>query len=146
QPLEVQPMSGNAESPAAERRPRRFWVRLSLRGSMVAIALLGGFFAATYRRAAITPRNVASLAPVARLDKNDIWRIAWSPKRDRMGIVGWEAPVEIRDAVSLALLETIGDGKKIIHFAFSPDESVVAYAENPTNTATILNRRTGKTI
>src|SRR5262249_30555742 len=121
-------MTVNPESPAVERRPRRFRFRLSLRLSMVVIALVRVLLAATDPPAAITPRNVASLAPVARLDKNDIWRIAWSPKQDRMGIVGWEAPVEVRDAVSLALLETIGDGKKIIHFAFSPDEAVVAYA------------------
>ena len=63
-----------------------------------------------------------------------------------MAIVGWEAPVEVRDAVSLALLETIGDGKKIIKFAFSPKEGVVAYKENGTKTATILDRRTGTTI
>jgi len=64
-----------------------------------------------------------------------------------MGVIGWEKPVEVRDAVSLRLLETIGDDKKIIHFAFSPLEDVVAYSENDrSKSATILNRRTGETI
>ena len=75
-----------------------------------------------------------------------ICRIAWSQKRDRMGIVGWEAPVEVRDAVSLNLLETIGEGRKVIAFAFSPDDNIVAYSENGPKTATILDRRTGKTV
>jgi WD40 repeat protein len=113
---------------------------------MVLVALVAGLIAFAYRRAVITPGNVASLAPVARLDKNDIWQIAWSPERDRMAIVGWEAPVEVRDAVSLTLLETIGEGKRIVKFAFSPKRGVVAYSENGTNTATILDRRTGTTI
>ncbi len=139
-------MTGNPESLAAGRRPWRFRIRLSLRMGMLVIALIAVLIAAKYRREVITPRNVANLAPVATLAKNDIWRIAWSPRRDRMGIVGWEAPVEVRDAVSLALLETIGDGKKIIKFAFSPKDGVVAYKENGTETATILDRRTGTTI
>jgi WD40 repeat protein len=63
-----------------------------------------------------------------------------------MALVGWEAPVEVRDAVSLALLETIGDGKKLIKFAFSPEEGVVAYKENGPTTATILQRKTGATV
>ncbi len=79
--------------------------------------------------------------------KSDIWQIAWSHKRDRMGVVGWEAPVEVRDAISLNVLDTIGEGKKIIHFAFSPQDGVVAYSENDMKkTAAILNRRTGKTV
>jgi WD40 repeat protein len=114
---------------------------------MVLVALVAGLLAFAYRRVGITPRNVASLAPVATLAKSDIWGIAWSPQRDRMGIVGFGAPVEVRDAVSLALLETIGEGKRILHFAFSPKQGVVAYSEyDNSNTATILNRKTGSTI
>jgi WD40 repeat protein len=99
------------------------------------------------RREFITPANVASLAPVATLAKNDIWQIAWSRDRERMAVVGWEKPVEVRDPVSLKLLETIGDKKKIIHFAFSPKEDVVAYSENDqSKTAIVLDRRSGKEI
>src|SRR5262245_39605644 len=128
--------------------PRPWWarLRLSLRMWMLVVGLVGVVVSTQFRREFISPRNVGSLVPVGKLTKDDVWRIAWSQNRDRMGVVGWEAPVEVRDAVSLALLETIGDGKKIIHFAFSPDEAVVAYAENRTKTATILDRRTGKTI
>ena len=100
-----------------------------------------------HHRAVITPHNVASLVPIARLDKDDIWRIAWSPARDRMGLVGWEAPVEVRGVVSLALHETIGEGKKIIHFAFSPKRGVFAYSENDrSRTAAIFVRAPVGTI
>jgi WD40 repeat protein len=114
---------------------------------MVLVALIAGLIAFTYRRVGITPGNVASLAPVATMPSKDIWRIVWSPERNRMGVLGFGTPVEVRDAVSLALLETIGEGKRIIHFAFSPKESVVAYSENDgSKTATILDRKTGTTI
>jgi WD40 repeat protein len=100
-----------------------------------------------HHRAVITPHNVARLAPIATLAKDDIWRIAWSPARDRMGLVGWEAPVEVRGVVSLALHDTIGAGKKIIHFAFSPKRGVFAYSENDrSRTATILDRAPVRTI
>jgi dipeptidyl aminopeptidase/acylaminoacyl peptidase len=114
---------------------------------IVLVGLVGVIVGTQFRRDSITPRNVVSLTAVAKLDKNDIWRIAWSRKRDRMGVIGWEAPVEVRDAVSLKLLETIGGQKKIIHFAFGPSEDVVAYSENDrSKTARILHRGTGETV
>ena len=128
-------------------RPWRRRLRLSLRMWILVVGLVGVVVGTQYRRESISPKNVASLAPVAKLDKNDIYNIAWSRKRDRMAVVVWQKPVEIRDAVSLRLLETIGDGKKIIHFALSPDEDLVAYSENDrSRTAKILHRGTGETI
>ena len=44
-------------------------------------------------------------------------------------------------------MDVIGDGKKIIDFAFNRDENLVAYSENDrSKTAQILDRRTGKTV
>jgi WD40 repeat protein len=134
----------------ADSPRRRFpsWLRLrfSLRVLIVLVALAALVLATQYRRTVITPGNLTKLTPVASLDKPEIYRIAWSRKRDRMGIVVWEAPVEVRDAISLGLVETIGEDKKIIEFAFSPDDGVIAYCENGPKTATILDRRTGKTV
>ena len=48
-------------------------------------------------------------------------------------------------ALSLKTIETIGEGQKLIHFAFSPDKDVVSYCRNGT-TAEILDRRTGRVI
>ena len=137
--------TGEGTNPA--REPWWSRLRLSLRTWMLVVGLVGIIVGTQYRRESITPSNVKDLAPVARLDKDDIWRIAWSRDRDRMGVVGWEKPVEVRDAISLKLLETIGEGKKIVQFAFSPKEDVVAYSENAkANTAKILDLGSGKTI
>jgi WD40 repeat protein len=139
-------MTGSQGSPARRRIASWLRPRFSLRMLILLVAVAALVFASQYRRAKITPKNLAKLTPVATLDKSDIWRIAWSQKRDRMGVVGWEAPVEVRDAVSLNLLETIGEGKKLIEFAFSPNDGVVAYSENGPKTATILDGRTGRTV
>jgi len=58
-------------------------------------------------------------------------------------VVGWETPVNIHDGVTLWKLKTIGEGKKIIHFAFSDDDDVVAYCENP-GSPVIFNVSSGK--
>ncbi len=44
-----------------------------------------------HRRAFITPHNVASLVPIGTLDKDDIWRVKWSPARGLMALVSWKA-------------------------------------------------------
>ncbi len=122
-------------------------IRVSLRMWILLVGVVGVVVGTQSRREFISRRNVASLAPVGELAKNDIWAIAWSRDRDRMAVVGWETPVEVRDSVSLKLLETIGDGKKIIHFAFGPNEDIVAYAKNDrSQTAKILDLSSGKTI
>ncbi len=134
------------EHPDTAHAPRRrSRLRLSLRVWMAIVAVVGVVLGFQYRRTAITPRTLAGLKTVARLEKDDVWEIAWSPDRDRMAVIGWEKPVEVRDAVSLRLIETIGEGKKIIHFAFGPTSDVVAYTEN-FKPPVILDRKTGRTI
>ena len=81
------------------------------------------------RRSVLTPANVSNISEVASLDE-DIHEIVWSPERDRMALLGWEKPVVIRNVLSLKPIETIGEGQKLIHFAFSPDKDVVAYCRN----------------
>ncbi len=140
-------MATTNDGGVAVRRPWWGRFRLSFRMWMLVIGAVGVLVGTQYRRESISPRNVASLAAVAKLDKNDIYRIAWSRKRDRMGVIGWQTPVEVRDAVSLRLVETIGDQKKIIHFAFCPKDDIVAYSENDqSRTAKILDRGTGETV
>jgi WD40 repeat protein len=125
-------------------RPGRPMFQISLRAWLVLMTIVAGVVGWQSRSAVLTPTNVASLGEVATLDE-DVWEIAWSPERDRMALLGWEKPAEIRDALSLKTIETIGAGKKLIHFAFSPDRGKVAYCENG-KTAEILNRRTGRTM
>jgi WD40 repeat protein len=60
-----------------------------------------------------------------------------------VAIVRWERPVEVRDAVTLAPVETIGAGRRIIDFAFGPRPDLVAYCENG-KVAVIEDGRAGK--
>jgi WD40 repeat protein len=124
------------------RRRRRF--RMSMRMSLVAIAIVTCLIAWLSRHSVLSPMNLSSLSEVASLDE-DVWEIAWSPERDRMALVSWEKPAVVRDTLTLKTIETIGEGQKLIHFAFSPDKYVVAYCQNG-KTAEILDRRTGRAI
>lgn len=132
------------EPELARTRPRRPMLQMSLRAWLILITIVAVVVGWQSRRTALTPNNVASLSEVASLDE-DVWETAWSPERDRMALLGWEKPAEIRDSLSLKKLETVGADKKLIHFAFSPDKGVVAYCRNG-KTAEILDRRTGRSI
>src|SRR5262245_5518990 len=124
--------------------PRRPLLRISLRMWLVAMTIVTCLMAWQSRRSFLTPTNVSNLSEVATLDE-DIWEIVWSPERDRMALLSWEKPVVVRDVLSLRVIETIGEGQKLIHFAFSPDKDVVAYCRNG-KTAEILDRRTGRAM
>jgi WD40 repeat protein len=115
-----------------------------LRTWLVVIAIVTCLVAWQSRRSRLTPTNVANLREVASLDE-DIWEIAWSPQRDRMALLSWEKPAVVRDVLSLETIESIGEGQKLIHFAFSTDKNVVAYCGNG-KTAEILDRPTGRAI
>lgn len=109
----------------------------------ILVAIVGAVIGLQFRRQPITPKTIAAVRPVSRLDQDDIWEIAWSADRRRLAVVGWEKPVEIRSPISLSLQETIGEGKKIVHFAFGPTDEFVAYTEN-NGRPVLLNRRTGQ--
>ena len=64
------------QRPAAVRPRPRFGI--SLRAWLVTIGIVGVGVGLFYRRTMITPKNAARLTTVAQLDKEDIWRIAWS--------------------------------------------------------------------
>ena len=134
-------MSGPARATGVPWRPT---FRISLRMWLVAMAIVTCLVAWQSRRSVLTPTNVSNMSEVASLDE-DIHEIAWSPERDRMALLGWEKPAVIRDVLSLKTIETIGEGQKLIHFAFSPDKDVVAYCRNDKK-AEILDRRTGRAI
>jgi WD40 repeat protein len=125
--------------------PRRRTVRISLRTWLVTIAVITCLLAWQSRRSVLLPTNVASLREVASLDE-DIYEIAWSPERDRMALLSRKTAAIVRDSLSLKTIDNIGEGQKLMHFAFSPDKDVVAYCRNRKKTAEILDRRTGRTI
>lgn len=126
------------------RKPRRSPLQLSMRTWLIVITVAAVIIGWQSRSKPLRPTNVAELTEVANLDK-DVWEIAWSPERDRMALLSWETAAEIRDAMSFREIETIGEGKKLIHFAFSPVKGVVAFCRNGKQ-AEILDRRTGREI
>ncbi len=102
---------------------RTHWprLRLSLGAWMVLVGLVGSIVGLQYRRVPIGVGTAAKVRPVARLDDEGIWQLAWSRDRDRLAVVGWERPVEIRP---LALSES--GAAEIDTLDWSPDGSVLA--------------------
>src|SRR5207249_233771 len=92
----------------------------------------------------ITPDNVAGIRELKQIDK-DVQRIVWNPDRSQVAFVYWEKPVEILATEGFRKLRTIGDGKKVIGFAFSPRKDTVAFSENGFSVE-MLNLRTGESI
>lgn len=120
-------------------------LRLSLRTWIIVVGVVGVVVGTQFRRATLSPTNVGNLRRVAVLIHRKLWKIAWSPERDRIAVIGWETPVEIRDSFSLAKIETLCPGKKVIGFAFSPGKDVVAYCENNTS-AVLVDRKKDRTL
>jgi WD40 repeat protein len=124
------------------------WLRPLLRFKistfLIVISLLACYFAMKFYREPVGVANLGQLRPLDSIAV-DIWAIEWSPDRRWLGLVGWETPVEVRETTTLLHLKTIGKGKRIIHFAFSSDPSIVAYAENGTKVE-ILNTLRGNSI
>ena len=126
-----------------QARKRKRW-RFGLSTLFIVVVLAGLFFSYWFNRSPLSLENLPELRQRARIDV-DAWKIVWNDRGDRVAIVGWEKPVQIYDATTLWKTRTIGEGKKIIHFAFSPDPDVMAYCENQ-GQPHILNLATGKTL
>jgi WD40 repeat protein len=95
----------------------------------------------------ITPRNLARLKPIVRLKKEGVYMIAPGGNLDTLAFTDWFKPVEIRAVDGLRLIETLLEGKQVLHIAFSPQPGVVAYSENDeSRTVKILDRRAGRTL
>lgn len=125
-----------------DRKGTRLRWRFSLSTLLLVITVLSVWLAVRFHREPLAVENLSQLQERERIDL-DIWKVVWSPDGGRIALVGWEQPVEIRDSVTLWRTRTIGEGKKIIHFAFSPDKDIVAYCENGKK-PTILQLSTGQ--
>jgi WD40 repeat protein len=107
---------------------------------LIAVTVTSVLIGTQFRRSRITVDALENLQLVAELNR-DATEIVWSPDRQRIAVIGWEQPVELLDSKTLNVLETFGEGKGIIHFAFGHNDDVVAYCSNNYE-AQILNRRT----
>jgi WD40 repeat protein len=103
--------------------------RFRLAWLFVAITAFAVFLAAKFYREPIRRENLERVQKLDEIDR-DVFRLVWSPDRSRVAFVGWETPVDIRESVTLWPVRTLGEGRKLIEFAFSPDENIVAWVEN----------------
>jgi len=121
------------------RIPRRVF-QYRLRTLLLVVPLAAFCLSLWTYRIRMTPQNISGAQQAMPLDR-EVLGIRWSPDGQRVALVGWETPVEIRSTLGLWPLETI-DGP-LIDFAFSPDPDVVACCAN-SRVAEIRNLRTGK--
>lgn len=138
-------MSTPTENDASERRPSRLkrLRRFRLSTLLIVVTLVGVWLAISFNRERLSIANITELKQRERIDV-DIWKVVWTPDGQRVALVGWEKPVQILDGTTLWKMQTIGEGKAIIHFAFSPDDDTVAYCENGKRPC-ILDLSTGQT-
>ena len=118
--------------------------RFRLLTLLVAITAVSIWLAFTFQRQAIEPHNLGRLQPLDEIERA-VWQLEWSPDRKRVAFVGWETPVDVRETITLWPVRTVGDGRKLIHFAFSPDQNRVAYCEN-SKLVELLNLKSGRTF
>ena len=116
--------------------------RFRLATLLVITALIAGWLAWTFNRAPISAANVSQLSKSSEIPCAGIFKLVYSPDRSRVAFVAWEAPVEVREAITLWQVRTVGADRKLIDFAFSPDQRHVAYCENSTR-AEILTLSSG---
>jgi WD40 repeat protein len=116
--------------------PRRwFRLRFGLRTLMLVVTGVCIWLGLYLHRPPITSQNVSRLRVV---DSRpwDVHQVVWNPNGTACALVSWEAPVDVHEFRTLLKLRTFGKDRKLIAFAFSPDEAHVAYCEN--NTTAIL--------
>jgi WD40 repeat protein len=92
--------------------------------------------------AAITPANAAQVVKLAELPR-DVWEFVWVPGRREIALLGWEQDIEVLDADTFGPLGNLAEGKRLVHFSFSPNGEKVALSENATKVE-IRDLRSGK--
>jgi hypothetical protein len=79
----------------------------------------------------ITINSLRHLEQVGQLHQ-DVYRFGWNRDGSRLGMLEFGKALEIRAPGDFNLLRTVGDGRKIVSFDFSPDDRLVAIGENST--------------
>jgi len=116
--------------------------RFRLLTLFIVISLIAAWLAWRFHREPISLENVAQVRKLSEIPSPEIYKVIYSPDRTRVAFVAWEKPVEIREAITLWPVRTVGANRKLIDFAFSPDQGRVAYCENSTR-AEILTISSG---
>jgi len=106
--------------------------RFRLATLLVAITVIAAWLAWKFNREPISAANVSQLRKFSEIPCAEIYELIYSEDRSRVAFVAWEKPVEVREAITLWPVRTIGANRKLIDFAFSPDQRRVAFCENGT--------------
>jgi WD40 repeat protein len=93
----------------------------------------------------ISASNAAQLTVVQTVDEY-AWKLVRHPDGRHMAFVGWEKPVQIRETRRFEQVDEIGQGKRIIHFAFSPAADKIAFCETGTTMVEVHDRGTGQRL
>src|SRR6476620_7018332 len=121
---EASPTPGNWANPS-----RWFRLRFGLRTLLLVVTGICVWLGLYLYRPPITFENVSRLRVVTSRPW-DVHKVVWNPSGTSCALVGWEMPVDVHETKTLLKLRTYGQDKKLIDFAFSPDEAHVAYGEN----------------
>jgi WD40 repeat protein len=124
---------------------RRRWLRFRLSSLLVLITGVCIVLAIRYQREPLAPHNLSGLGVVVERIESDAWKVAWNGDGSRFAVVRWDKPVQIHEGRTLFRLSTIGEGKKIVDFAFGPRHGIFAFGEHGPK-AVILDESKGKTI
>jgi WD40 repeat protein len=119
--------------------------RFRLLTLFVALSVIAGWLAWKFHREPISPQNVNQVRELSEFACPDIFKLVYSPDRHRVAFVAWEKPVDVRESITLWPVRTVGINRKLIQFAFSPDQRRVAFCENSTR-AEIHNLDEGQHI
>jgi WD40 repeat protein len=134
----------------APTRPVRFSLlrlfRFRLLTLLIVVTLIAVWLAWRFHREPISAANVAQLQRLSEIEAPAIFKLVYSPDRSRVAFVGWETPVQIREAVTFWPLGVEGATRKPIQFAFSPDGEHVALCENNTRAEIISHEHDRRLI
>jgi WD40 repeat protein len=106
--------------------------RFRLTTLFAAITVLSVWLAWRFHREPISLANVDRIERLNEIPCPEIFKLVYSSDRHRVAFVNWEQPVDVREAITLWPLQTVGADRELIDFAFSPDRRHVAYSENST--------------
>jgi tricorn protease-like protein len=75
----------------------------------------------------------------------DCWQMVLGPQEGQVSLIAWEAAIDVYDDYTSKCLRHIVQNRKLVHMAYSPDGTRLAYCENSTK-AGLLDLRSGKLI
>jgi hypothetical protein len=93
--------------------------RFRLLTLFVAMSLIAGWLAWKFHREPISPQNIGQVRKLSEIHCSEIYKLIYSPDRNRLALVAWERPVDIRESITLWPVRTIGADRKLIDRALA---------------------------